>query len=69
MKYRRLFESSREMIAVYEVERDDHGRIVERRLRDGNPAFVRAVGVSSIDQIRGKTSSKVFGKGWAGSST
>jgi PAS domain S-box-containing protein len=32
-RYRRLFENIQEMIAVYEVERDDHGRIVERRLR------------------------------------
>jgi PAS domain S-box-containing protein len=64
-RYRHLFENILEMVTVYKVERDDHGRIVERRLLDGNPACVRAAGVSSIDQIRGKTSSEVFGKGWS----
>ncbi|MGA2401960.1 MAG: PAS domain S-box protein [Syntrophobacteraceae bacterium] len=64
-KYRTLFENIQELLTVYEVEWDDHGRIVERRLRDGNPAFLRAAGVSSIDEIRGKTSGQVFGKDWS----
>lgn len=64
-KYRRLFESIQEMVTVYEVERDGNGRIIERRLLDANPAFVRAAGVPSIDQIRRKTSSEVFGSNWS----
>ncbi len=64
-KYRNLFETIEEMVGVYEVERDDNGQIVERQLRDANRAFLRAVGVSSIDKIRGKTSSQIFGKVWS----
>ena len=64
-KYRSLFENIEEMVTVYEVERDGNGQIVERRLRDANQAFLRAVGVSSINEIRGKTSSQVFGKAWS----
>jgi PAS domain S-box-containing protein len=63
--YRNLFENIQEMVTVYEVERDDNGQIVERRVRDANSAFLRAVGVSSIDEIRGKTSSQIFGKVWS----
>ncbi len=65
VKYRNLFETIEEMVTVYEVERDDNGQIVERRLREANRAFLRAVGVSSIDKIRGKTSSEIFGKAWS----
>ena len=64
-KYRNLFENIEEMVAVYKVERDDGGRIVERRLREANRAFLRAVGVSSVEEIRGKTSSQIFGKAWS----
>jgi PAS domain S-box-containing protein len=64
-KYRHLFENIEEMVTVYEVKRDDAGRIVEHRLRDANSAFLRAAGVSSADDIRGKTSSEVFGKDWS----
>jgi len=64
-KFRNLFENIEELVTVYEVERDGGGRIVERRLREANPAFLRAVGVSSADQIRGKTSSEIFGKVWS----
>lgn len=64
-KYRRLFENIQEMVTVYEVERDERGQITEHWLRDGNPAFLRAAGVASLDEIRGKTSSRVFGKAWS----
>ena len=64
-KYRGLFENIQEMVAVYEVERDGRRKIVERRLREANAAFLRAAGVSAIDQVRGKTSSEIFGKNWA----
>ena len=64
-KYRRLFENIQEMITIYEVERDDEGRIVELRLIDGNPSFVRTAKYASIDEIRTKTSSEIFGREWA----
>jgi PAS domain-containing protein len=64
-KYRNLFENIEEMVTVYEVERDDRGRIVDRRLREANRAFLRALGVSSVDELCGRTSSEIFGKGWS----
>ncbi len=64
-KYRNLFENTEEMVTVYEVERDDNGQVVEQRLRDANRAFLRAAGVLSIDAIRGRTSSQIFGSVWS----
>jgi PAS domain S-box-containing protein len=64
-RYRTLFESIEEMVTLYTVERDANGQIVERRLLDANPSFLRAAGVSSLEQLRGKTSSGVFGETWA----
>ncbi len=66
-KYRRLFDNIQELITVYQVERDDQGRIIERRLLDANPAFVRTASLSSVDQMRGKTSGEVFGESWSAS--
>lgn len=53
------------MITVYQVEYDSRGQIVERRLLDANQAFLRSAGAASIEQLRGKTASEVFGKEWA----
>jgi len=66
-KYRGLFENIQEMVTVYEVERDKSGRIIERRLREGNPAFVHTAGADSIEHIRGKTSREIFGEVWSDS--
>jgi len=64
-RYRKLFESIGEMLTVYSVERDESGQIIERRLLDANPAFLRAVRVASVDEIRGRTSSEIFGESWS----
>jgi PAS domain S-box-containing protein len=64
-KYRNLFDTTEEMVAVYEVDRDDTGRIVERRLREGNRSFLRSAGVSSVDEIRGKTPDQIYGELWS----
>ncbi len=64
-KYRHLFQNIQELVMVGEVQRDDSGHIVGRRLRDANPAVLRAMGVSSVDEIRGKTPSEVAGKNWS----
>ncbi len=66
-KYRGLFNSIQELLTVYRVQRDLNGRIVERRLLDGNPAFLRAAGASSIDELRGRTSGEIFGAAWSSS--
>jgi PAS domain S-box-containing protein len=66
-KYRNLFNSLQELVTVHRVQRDLNGRIVERRLLDGNPAFLSAVGVSSIDELRGRTTSEIFGVAWSSS--
>ncbi|MBI2302376.1 MAG: GAF domain-containing protein [Armatimonadetes bacterium] len=60
-KYRGLFENIQEVVAVYSVERDEHGEITERRLEDGNPAFLRAAGVESLEPIRGLSARAIFG--------
>ena len=64
-KYRRLFDSIQEMVTLFEVERDQQGRIVERRLLDANPASVRVAGYSSVDQMRGKSAAEIFGEIWS----
>ncbi|HEX2965020.1 MAG TPA: PAS domain-containing protein [Syntrophorhabdaceae bacterium] len=64
-KYRNVFDNLQEIVAVYEVERDSAGLIVERRLRDANPAFLRSMGFSSVDEIRGKTSGEISGRVWS----
>ncbi|HEY1242933.1 MAG TPA: PAS domain S-box protein [Bryobacteraceae bacterium] len=64
-KYRNLFENLEEMVTVYGVERDGHGRIVERRLREANSAFLKVVGASSVNEVRGRTSNEIFGKAWS----
>ena len=66
-KFRNLFENIEEMVTVYEVERDDRGIIVERRLREANRAALRALGISSVEEIRGRTSKEIFGKAWSDS--
>lgn len=66
-KYRTLFENIEEMVTVYSVERDESGRIVEHKLREANPAFLRAAGVSSLEEIRGRTSGEILGKTWSDS--
>lgn len=64
-KYRNLFDNIEEVVAVYEVERDDGGRIVERRLREANRSCMRSVGASSVEEIRGNTAREIHGKAWS----
>ncbi len=64
VKYRGLFEGIQEMVTLYEVERDDRGRVSGRRLIDANPAFLRTVGAASMDELRGKAFNEFFGATW-----
>lgn len=59
-KYRGLFENIQELVTLYEVVRNDGGEIIERRLIECNPAFLRAAGVASVDDIRAKTWGEIF---------
>lgn len=63
-KYKNLFETIEEMVTVYDIERDTRGSIVECRVREANPAFLRAVGASAVDEIRGRTCTELLGKAW-----
>ncbi len=64
-KYRGLFESIPEMVGLYQVVRNAQGEIIDRILIDGNPALVHEWNVSSLDEIRGKTSSQIYGQSYA----
>ncbi len=66
-KYRSLFESIPEMVGLYQVVRDAQGEIADRILIDGNPALARELNASSLDEIRGKTTSEIFGQAYADS--
>lgn len=61
-KYRNLFEAINEMLAVFEVVRDDQGEIVDRILIDGNQALLRTARADSLNAIQGKTAGQIFGE-------
>jgi PAS domain S-box-containing protein len=50
-----------ELVATYQVVRDDQGIIIERVVLDANPAFLKIAGVNSLDVIKGKTAGQIFG--------
>jgi PAS domain S-box-containing protein len=60
-KYRNLFNSMTEMVATYEVIRDEQDLIVDRILRDGNHAFLKTALAGSLDEVQGKTEGQIFG--------
>jgi len=64
-KYRSLFENIGEMMAIYKVIRNKKGAIVEKILVEGNPEIAKAANVKSIEEIRGKTFSEIFGKDYS----
>jgi signal transduction histidine kinase len=66
-KYRGLFDSIPEMVGLYQVVRDAQGEIVDRILIDGNPSLIHEWDFGSLDEIRGKTSSQIYGEAYADS--
>ncbi|HEX3046423.1 MAG TPA: PAS domain S-box protein [Bacillota bacterium] len=60
-KYRNLFDSMTELVATYQVVRDEQGLIIERVLMDANPAFLKIAKAESLDALKGKTAGQIFG--------
>ena len=65
IKYRGVFENIGDMLGTYEAIRDEKGKIIERKLINGNPAMVRDAGAKSIEDIRGKTVTQIYGSDYA----
>lgn len=61
-KYRNLFELIQDAIAVFEVVRNNKGEIVDRIIRDANPAFVRTASAPDLESLKNKSLSELFGK-------
>jgi PAS domain S-box-containing protein len=59
-KYRSLFEAMDEAFAICELVRDAHGRAIDYRYVELNPALVRHVGISP-ETLEGRRASEVFG--------
>ncbi len=53
-KYRGLFENLHEMVVLRRYVYDEKGEVIDRVVIDANPAALEALGVGSIDDIRGK---------------
>ncbi len=60
-KYRGLFENMQEGVILRSLVFDDQGKIVDRALIDANPAALRDLGATSIDDVRGKKDSELLG--------
>lgn len=60
-KYRRLFENMQECVALYAVERDQDGRIIDHRVQECNDAYLRSAGAASVEQVRAKDPAGIFG--------
>jgi signal transduction histidine kinase len=61
-KFRALFSSSNEGMALHEMVRDADGKAVDYRVLDVNPAFVRTTNLSKAEAI-GALASELYGTG------
>lgn len=59
-KFRSLFDSMNEGVALFELICDDSGRPVDYCLLDANPAFEKNMGIA-IQKVKGRLSRDVFG--------
>jgi PAS domain S-box-containing protein len=59
-RYRRLFESIQEVVAVRRPVYDGKGVLVDMEMVDANPATLTAFGARSIDDVRGKKYSELY---------
>jgi len=62
-KYRNLFENMVEEVHFWQIVRDEAGQIKTWRLVDANPPTLKTWGMSSVDDIKGKTTDEIFGPG------
>jgi PAS domain S-box-containing protein len=63
-RFRSLFESTTEGIALHEVIYDDGGRAIDYRIMDVNPSFESQTGMLAQD-ARGRLASELYGTGEA----
>lgn len=63
LKYRTLFENMHEEVQLWQVDREPDDRIACWRLVDANPAALAGWGLSSVEEVRGKTADEIFGAG------
>jgi len=63
-RFRSLFDSTTEGIALHEVVYDDDGRAVDYRVTDVNPAYESQTGLLAGD-VRGRLASELYGTGEA----
>ena len=59
-RYRSLFENIQEVVALRRLVYDDKGELVDMELVDANPATLKAYGVLSIGEVRGKKYSELY---------
>jgi PAS domain-containing protein len=63
-KFRLLFESMSEMVAVHEIVKDDTGKVIDYRILDVNPTYTNITGISRKKAI-GALASELYGSGKA----
>ena len=59
-KYRILFENMEETVTLRRLALDEQGQVVDMVLIDANPAALKAWGIGSIDEVRGKKYTETF---------
>ena len=60
-KYRGLFDNLQEAVALRRFIYDRNSEIIDLELIDANPAALRAFGAGSIDELKGKRFSEIYG--------
>ena len=61
LKYHGLFNGIQSPISIYKFIYDDKGSIVHWTLEDTNPAGLKLLGKNSIEQVRGKNETELYG--------
>ncbi len=60
-RYQRLFSGIQSPISIYKFIYDDKGDIVHWTLEDTNPAGLKLLGNRSLDEVRGKNETELYG--------
>jgi PAS domain S-box-containing protein len=60
-KYRGLFANMQEAVTIRQYVYDENGDVVDQVIVDANPAALKAMGAASIDAVKGKRESTLFG--------
>ncbi len=60
-RFRSLFENLQESVTLRKLVLDDEGRVVDRIMLDCNPVGLKAMGFGTIEEVRGKRDSEIYG--------